>query len=692
MFESCKGSVLEGKAMYSYTISIASEPILTFGILLLIILVVPIFFQQIRLPGIVGLLLAGTIIGPKGFGLVEAAGVIDVLGKVGLLYLMFLAGLEINLDQFKKERKNTLIFGSLTFLIPQIAGTFIFMWMGYSVPASILIASMFASHTLVAYPIISRLGLLKEKSVSAAVGGTIITDTVALLVLAVVARSVDGDLNTLFWVTLIGLFLLYLVFMFFVLPKVSFIFFRFIGEKGRFTYVYVIGVMLITSWMAEAIGIEAIVGAFLAGLALNPLLSNKGPLKNRVEFFGDAFFIPLFLIFVGMQVDIEVLTSNVDVWVVMGAMTATVVVTKWLAAFGSSKLLGFSNDQAWVIFGLTNSQAAATLAAVFVGMEVGLIGEEILNGAVMMILVTCIIGPMVVEKYGRRLADDVVLESESEVQVRQRILVPLANPATTARLIEFAANLKTEGQNPIFPLTVINTYKDADNQRERAAKTLEIAKGHIFAVNSQASPVVETNLNIAEGIANAAKRNSITDIVIGWNGVISTPIRIFGSILDQVLMSTRQQVYICKLTKPVTTYRKLVLLVQPNTLTGRSFLILLESILKLAENLKTSVEIVHLDEDEGKIQRDLYLITTEVSVTLKPVSNLNQTIPDTIDGLNEDELLVVASSRSGKSDWNQGINFIPRLMSSHKPDASFIVAFPHSQVEDDTYMDILYSN
>lgn len=678
--------------MFLSVISIANEPILTFAILLLLILLVPILFQKIKLPGIVGLLLAGTIVGPNGFGLVEAAGVIDVLGKVGLLYLMFLAGLEINLDQFKKERKNTFIFGALTFLIPQSVGTFIFFSLGYSLPASLLIASMFASHTLVAYPIISRLGLMKEKSVAAAVGGTILTDTAALLVLAVIARSVEGDLNVLFWVTLTGFFSIYLIFMFVVLPKVSFRFFQYIGEKGRFTYVYVISMMLIAAWLAEVIGVEAIVGAFLAGLAFNPLLSNKGPLKNRVEFFGDAFFIPLFLIFVGMQVNIEVLTSSSDVWFIMGIMTLTVIVTKWLASFISAKILNFSNDQAWVIFGLTNSQAAATLAAVFVGMEVGLIGEEVLNGAIMMILVTCIIGPMVVEKYGYKLADAVTLEAESKPDIKQRILVPLSNPATSARLIEFSANIRSNDKSPVYPLSVINTYREKEKQKERAQKILEMASGHIHAVNSEAHPVIETNMNIAEGIRIAAQRHAITDIVIGWNGEISTPMRIFGSILDQVLLTTKQQVFICKFEQPITTFSRIVLVIPPQKLAGRNFLPFFETVFKLAENLKTKLEIYYPDADESKLKRDMYIISSDLDVKLHSMQNFDKEIVGIVQRLQESDLLIIANSRSGGYDWKHGANFIPQMMSSNKPNASFIVGFPQSLDTDDYLMDIYYSN
>jgi len=678
--------------MFLSVISIASEPILTFAILLLIILLVPILFQKIKLPGIVGLLLAGTIVGPNGFGLVEAAGVIDVLGKVGLLYLMFLAGLEINLGQFKKERKNTIIFGALTFLIPQTLGTLIFYSLGYSLPASLLIASMFASHTLVAYPIISRLGLMNEKGVTAAVGGTILTDTAALLVLAVVARSVEGDLDALFWVTLTGLFSIYLIFMFLVLPRASYRFFQYIGEKGRFTYVYVISMMLIAAWLAEVIGVEAIVGAFLAGLAFNPLLSNKGPLKNRVEFFGDAFFIPLFLIFVGMQVNIEVLTSSIDVWFIMGVMTLTVIITKWLASFISAKILKFSNDQAWVIFGLTNSQAAATLAAVFVGMEVGLIGEEVLNGAIMMILVTCIIGPMVVEKYGYKLADEITLEAEDKPKIKQRILVPLSNPATSARLVEFSANIRSNDKSPIYPLSVINTYRDAEKQKERAHKILELASGHIHAVNSESNPIIEANLNIAEGIRIASQKHAITDIVIGWNGEISTPMRIFGSILDQLLLTTKQQVFICKFEQPITTFNKILLVVPPQKLAGRNLLSFFETVFKLAKNLKTNLEIYFPYEDESKIKRDMYIISSDLEVKLQSVQNFDKEIVGIVQRLQESDLLIIANSRSGGYDWRHGANFIPHMMSSNKPNASFIVGFPRSLDSDDYLMDIYYSN
>jgi Kef-type K+ transport system membrane component KefB len=673
-------------------ISIATEPILTFGVLLLLILFIPILFQKINLPGIVGLLLAGTVIGPKGFGLVEAAGVIDVLGKVGLLYLMFLAGLEINLDQFRKEKKNTIVFGALTFLIPQITGTLIFIWLGYPLAASLLIASMFASHTLVAYPIITRLGLMKEKSVAAAVGGTIITDVAALLVLAVVARSVEGALDISFWLSLGGLFSIYIAFMFILLPKLSFRFFQFIGEKGRFTYVYVIGMMLMASWLAETIGIEAIVGAFLSGLAFNRLLTNKGPLKNRVEFFGDAFFIPLFLIFVGMQVDIDVLTSSADVWIIMGVMTATVIITKWLAAFASSKLMGFSHNQAWVIFGLTNSQAAATLAAVFVGMEIGLIGEEILNGAIMMILATCIIGPLVVEKFGLRIADLVTVETLSEPVISRRILVPLSNPTTSTRLIEFASNIRDQDNSPIYPLSVINTYKEAEKQRERSQKILEMASGHIHAVDCEAHPLLEINLNVAEGIRTAAEKHSISDIVIGWNGSISATMRVFGSIVDQMLKTTTQQVFVCKIDQPLSVFRKIKFIISPHTAHEQSFRKLLTSLIRFADNMNTPVEIYHLEEESSQLKYLLNLHEDSLNFSLKSLRSFDQLMTEVIHNLTPSDLLVATNKRNGSYGWAYGTNLIPRVMASKHPSNSFIIAYPQTTGSADYLSDLFYSN
>lgn len=673
-------------------ISIAKEPILTFGIILLITLLVPILFQRLKLPGIVGLLIAGSVVGQNGLGFIEAAGVIDVLGKVGLLYLMFLAGLEISLDQLKRDRTKIAVFGSLTFLIPQTVGTVVFLALGYDMLAALLIASMFASHTPVGYPIITRLGLTREPSVSTAIGGTIITDTAALLVLAVVARTVEGNMGVSFWVSFVALFALYVLAVFWLLPRISLKFFRSVGEVGRYTYVYVIGMMLLTAWLAQEIGIEAIVGAFFAGLAFNRLLSNKGPLKNRIEFFGDAFFIPLFLIYVGMLVDFKVMASSSEMWIVMSVMVLIVVVTKWGAAFLTGKLLNFSNDQSWVIFGLTNTQAAATLAAVIVGLQLGVFGTEILNGAIMMILVTCIIGPVVIEKYGMRLADDVTRELESEPTASQQVLVPLANPQTSARLIEFASNLKSRDMLSIYPLSVLDTLSDFQARRERATKLLDLAVGQIHAVNCTASPQLETNLNIAEGISLSAVKNGITDIVIGWNGEVSASTRIFGSILDQMLATTQQKTFVCKLDHPISTFRSIKLVIPPRSASVPAFQNMLTSLFTLIENLNVKLDIYHMASDRGLIDRAIQLTGSKQAAHLRPFESFDQLVEALVGDTLTTDLPIIAAIRNFDAGWAQGVNLLPRMLVRQLPDASFVVAYLENPEPGEYKLDLLYTN
>lgn len=674
-------------------ISIAEEPVLTIGLLLLLTIIVPLLFRQIKITGIVGLILAGAVFGPNGLNFLEAQGVIDVLGIIGLLYLMFIAGLEMNLDRFKEERNNVFVFGILTFLVPMICGTVIFTWFGFSLPASLLIASMFASHTLVTYPIIMRLNLTKEKSVSSAVGATVITDTAALLVLAVVARSVDGELGVAFWLTLICLFVLYLAFMFFLLPRISYQFFSYVDDSGRYTYVYVIGTMLVCSWLAHIIGIEAILGAFLSGLAFNRLLTHKGVLKNRIYFFGDAFFIPLFLIYVGMQVDFGIFFSDSFAWVIMGLMLATGVITKWLSAFFSGKILNFTMDQIWVMFGMSVTEGAATLAAVFIGFDLGIFGEEVLNGAILLILVTCLIGPMLVEKYGLRLTDTTTYELEQGIDTERRILVPLSNPHTSAKLIELAANLcSSEKNSAIYPLSVLNSVKNHVAQRERSDKILEMASGQIHAVNLRAHPVLEKNLNVAEGIAGAAKKYSATDIVIGWNGEISTKVKVFGNIVDQLISSTDQQIFVCKYNLPISAFQNIKIVVSPGMVNQKYFKRLFGTILQLAQNLNNRVQIYCLQNEQPFLLRNYKLPNETLEVNLKEFAEFDLLLEDIFNELDPTDLLIV-TNLYGNYGWALGTNTIPRRIAYKKPDYNFIVAYPSREKEEHgSQTDLIYSN
>jgi Kef-type K+ transport system membrane component KefB len=674
-------------------ISIAEEPILTFGILLLMLIFVPLLFRQFKITGIAGLIIAGAIVGPNGLGLIEARGVIDVLGVVGLLYLMFMAGLEMNLNRFEKEKSNAIVFGSATFLIPMIIGTFVFTLFGFSLPASLLIASMFASHTLITYPIIMRLNLTQETSVSSAIGATVITDTAALLVLAGVARSVEGESSIVFWGTLAILFAIYLAFMFFALPRFSYHFFRLVDDSGRYTYVYVIGMMLICSWLAHIIGTEAILGAFLSGLAFNRLLTNKGTLKNRIDFFGDAFFIPLFLIFVGMQVDFSILFSDAYAWGIMGAMLITGIFSKWLAAYFTGKLLNFNTDQTWMVFGMTVTDGAATLAAVFIGFELGIFGVEVFNGAILLILATSLIGPPLVERFGFRLSGEIGSDQENISEKEQRILVPLSNPKTSTRLIELSSNICQTDKTYIYPLTVLNTVKDHLKKREQSTTLLELATGQIQASDHMAKPIFEANLNVADGIADAAKKYSITDIVIGWNGDISARVKVFGGIIDQLLHSATQRIFVCKLEQAIFSFKKAKIILSPKMGHDRHFKKLIQMLFLLAANLNMKVEVYYVMSEKIQLKNYADFTIKQIDPEFREFISFDLLTETSFDSLQPTDLLIVTNKHTQNYGWTHGINTIPRHMAKNYPQNSFIIAYPSG--DDGSYsldQSLIYSN
>ncbi|PKQ46786.1 cation:proton antiporter [Confluentibacter flavum] len=392
-----------------------TNPILKFLIILIIILLTPIFLNRVKIPHILGLIIAGAIVGPNGFNLLLRDSGIILSGTAGLLYIMFLAGLEIDMAEFKINKTKSLWFGMLTFLIPMILGTFSSLYiLKLSIPSSILVASMYASHTLIAYPILSALGVNRIKAVNITVGGTVITDTLSLLVLAVIIGMNTGEVNLMFWLRLsISIIIFFLITMF-VFPIVAKWFLKRYHDTIS-QYIFVLAMVFLGAFLAECAGIEGIIGAFLTGLALNRLIATDSLLMNRVEFVGHAIFIPFFLISVGMLVDYTAFFKDLETIKVAIVMTVIATSSKFIAAWITQKTLHFSNDERRIIFGLSNAQAAATLAAVLVGFNtiigqtssgepIRLLNETILNGTIVMILITCTIATFSAQKGARNIA------------------------------------------------------------------------------------------------------------------------------------------------------------------------------------------------------------------------------------------------------------------------------------------------
>lgn len=656
------------------------DPILIFGICMVVILVTPLLFERFRLPGLIGPIIAGVVLGSSVLNVLERGQAIELLGNVGLLYIMFLSGLEINMSQFRKNRDRSLVFGIITFTIPQLVGTILFRYvLGFGWAAAILIASMFASHTLVPYPIVSRLGIMKNDAVVTTVGGTILTDTVALLVLVVVARAFEGELTTTFWITLALAMVIYVAAVVYLLPLLARWFFRNVEDGGKSEFIFVLAVVFIGAYLARAVGTEAILGAFLVGLTLNRLIPERSRLMTRIQFFGETFIIPFFLIFIGLLVDVSVLASGWTAWIVMIAMLSTNVGTKWIAAGLTRRIYNYSDAQGWVIFGLSTCEAAATLAATLVGYELGIIGDDVLNGVVLMIFATCILGPWVVDRFGRKVAQEQEEEQLYEPrQAPQRILVPLANPSTSEALMNIASLLRdNKSEETIFPLTVVAEELEADNTESNVAaaeRLLAHAVVHAAEIDVPVNPVTRVARNPASGIVEAATERRVSDIVIGWNGARSAQQRIFGTVIDQMLEQSSQQVWVCKLEHSINTFQRLVVVVPPLVDHNPGFYEAVRSLKQLAAQLGATIQALVVQDNADRFRQHFNEVAIEADVAFMQIASWQALDTALQDSVNDTNLIVLLSAREGTIAYERSLARLPQLLADLH--ASFLVLYP----------------
>jgi len=419
-----------------------SNPVLKFLVILLIILFAPILLDRVKIPHLLGLIIAGAIIGPFGFNLITRDSSIILSGTAGLLYIMFLAGLEIDMADFKKNAGKSSLLGLYGFFIPMLLGTLVgYYLLNYSLMTSVLMASMFSSHTLITYPIVSKLGLAKNQAVNITVGSTLITNILALLVLAVIVGMTSGEIDQYFGLRLGLSFVVSSAIIMLLFPMIARWFFKRYDDNVS-QYIFVLVMVFLGAVLSEIGGIEGIIGAFLAGLALNRLITRTSPLMNRIDFVGNAIFIPFFLLSVGMLIDYRAFINDTETLIVAGTMSVVATVGKYIPAWIIQKSFRYSVDQRRLIFGLSNAQAAATLAAVLVGYNViigetadgepiRLLSESILNGTIIKILVTCTIASFETQRGAESIArkENTAIEDEKQ-EPDERILIPVSNPET----------------------------------------------------------------------------------------------------------------------------------------------------------------------------------------------------------------------------------------------------------------------
>lgn len=652
-----------------------TNPVLIIALVMVTVLVAPLVSARFRVPGLVGLIVAGIFIGPHVLGLLARDLTMQVLGTIGLLYIMFLAGLDINLHDFEKYRNRSAVLGLLSFAVPQVVGTAMartLLGMGWL--EAVLLGSVLASHTLLAYPAVARLGLSRAQAVTVAVGATILTDTAALLVLAVVARSVEGASSGLFWLSFSLILALYVFAMLWGLPRFGQWFFRRIHAGEVVEFVFVLATAFTCSYLAEVAGVEAIIGAFLAGLGLNRLVPEKSPLMGRIRFVGDALFIPFFLISVGMLVDPAALAGDWRGWWTAGLMTITVIAAKWLAAAGTRPLFGYSRDEASLVFGLTVPQAAATLAATLIGYNLELFGEDVLNGSILMILVTCMLGPWVAERSGRRVALEAEMKPYTAGDAAQRILVPLANPATEPNLVDLALMIRhPQSDEPVFPLAIAPDGIDVKTQVAAGERLLTDAVMRIAAADVPVIPITRVDENVASGVVRAVKELLITTIVIGWSGRGAPSRFVFGSVLDELLSRSQEMVLVSKIDGPLNTVSRLVALIPPDVEREPGFDQSLKAVKQLATQVGSGLIMVAERARLDEIERHHTRTTPDVPTRFVALSHWGKLYESLDLERKRDDLIVLFSVREGTRAWRPSLQQLPTRLADQFEDAGLIV-------------------
>lgn len=672
------------------------DPVLIFTLVLLIILVAPIILNRFRIPGIVGMIISGVLVGPNGFHLLERDASIILFGTVGILYIMFLAGLEMDMIGFKKTKARSLVYGALTFFIPILTGTATFFYFfDYEMNSAILLSSMFASHTLIAYPIVSRLGITKNESVTVTIGGTIITDTAVLIVLAIVAGSAQGNVNLAYWVKLAVSFAIFVAIVVFVFPKIAKWFFKQIESEKGAQFIFVLTMVFAAAFLAELAGVEAILGAFLAGLALNQLIPHTSALMNRLEFVGNNIFVPFFLISVGMLVDVSVLFQGTDVLIMAVVIILLAFATKWAAAYITQKLYGYSTVQRNLMFGLSSARAAATLAVILVGYELGIIGETALNLTVVLILATSLGSSFITEKAGKALA---IIENRKKPDLSEkpdRILVPISNPKTIENLIDLSIILKNPDYNePIYPLAVVIDNEHAEEEIFKKNKMLQEAIKHASATDSDVQLVSKIDMNVASGILRAIKEMMITEVVLGWNAKITTRDRVFGTVLDSLLENTEQMILVCKIIQPVNTTGRIVVIVPLNADLERGYLRWLRAVKLLSTQLGAKIVFKGRKRTLNIIKQTLKQNKPAVEAEFEYLSSLEE-VESMKTVLEKDDMIIVISARRGTVSYNNQLDYVPRVLSKNYKDNSFIIVYPEqypiryedNQLKMNTYLD-----
>ena len=651
-----------------------TEPTWIYLGVLSIVLFAPLLFNKLRMPHIIGMILAGLLIGPNGLNILDHDDSFELFGEVGLFYIMFLASLEINMQEMKQAKGGALLMGLAVFAIPIALGLLanIFILKYDNLMTAILLASMYASYTLISYPIVARYGLSRLRCVNFVVGGTVITDTLTLFVLAIIVGISRGEANVWFVLFMFVKLIAVGAIIIFLFPRIARYFFRNYNDSV-IQYIFVMMLLFLGAGLMKLAGMEGILGAFITGLVLNRLIPHSSPLMRRIDFVGNAIFIPFFLIGVGMMIDVSVLFKGGNSLMVAGVMVATALTGKWIASFLVSKVYRMSSGERNLMFGLSTSQAAATLAAAIVGNKIGLLNDDVLNGTILLILVTCIVSSIVADRASRGLIlSGKALNAPAGVSSKKTLLA-LANPNMVDRLMDLALLVRKE--NSHIPLSAITVVLDEDKQRQQqGTKVLDHAANIAASVNVPLLTKMRLTTNLAHGIVHEVKENDYRELILGFHKKETANDSFLGNVLPEVLNSLDCQVVMARMNIPLNTVRVIHITFPAKAEFEAGFAYWVEETARMASGLGCRI-MYHGHPDT----------TAKIKLELKKHAPIDASFFETDGGndlkrlaqvIKKDHLLIIVSARKGSISFRPSLDHIFVQLQRDYQDTPIMLIYP----------------
>ena len=661
-----------------------TDPTLIFFVVMLIILFAPIVMGKLRIPHIIGMVLAGVAVGQYGLNILVRDDSFELFGKVGLYYIMFLASLEMDIEGVRRNKGRFGVFGLLTFAVPSIM-TYVacITVLHYSVLASLLLGCIMASNTLIAYPIVGRYGLQRKPSVTLSVGSSMISLLMALVSLAAIVAAYGGNTGVMFWLWFVGKFVGYCVLMALLIPRLARWFLRRYSDAVM-QFIFVMSMLFMSAALSEAVGLEGIFGAFVAGLILNRFIPHVSPLMNRIEFIGNALFIPYFLIGVGMLINLRLLFAGGGIVGVVIMIVVFGTVGKAVAAYLAGWLFRLPVSSGNMMFGLTSAHAAGAIAMLMVGMKmevepgVPLVTDDMLNGVVIMILFTCIISTIVTERAAQQitLRDKEMPEDSTANESEEKVLIPMRYPEYAQRLVNLAMMMRSpKNTTQMVGLNVVYDDEDMPRKQEQGQRLLERMTQYAAAADIHMQTQVRVAANIANGIRHAYKEFRATEILIGMHMHPEVSQKFWGEFHQSLFNGLNSQIIMARLTQPLATIRRIQVAVPSRAQFEPGFYRWLERLCRLGCNLECHTEFFGREDVLPLIENYVLSRHHDMRVSYTRMAHWAE-MPSLAASISADNLFVVVTARKGTVSYKNALEFLPDEITRHFSGSNIMIIFP----------------